>query len=252
MGATAPALELIQGRQTAPALRGETVAQAAPEVRTVQEPAVQPSLFFDPAPRPKVVPIPTLTPVRGQAGPRKTPLRGQPVRTGAAHRRGAADDSQQTLNFHEEQMEIASHAETVILCDAPVATATHRLMAAAVDASMIAIALGLFLGVFLFSGSRFAMNKQTAMLALGIIVALGIFYRSLWSFGNGETPGMRFAGLRLVNFDGQLPGRKQRGIRQAAYLLSLLSIGVGLLWSLVDEEGLTWHDHISKTFPTPI
>jgi len=24
-----------------------------------------------------------------------------------------------------------------------------------------------------------------------------------------------------------------------------------LVWALVDEENLTWHDHISKTFPTP-
>jgi hypothetical protein len=23
-----------------------------------------------------------------------------------------------------------------------------------------------------------------------------------------------------------------------------------LVWALVDEESLTWHDHISKTFPT--
>ena len=28
------------------------------------------------------------------------------------------------------------------------------------------------------------------------------------------------------------------------------SAGLGLLWSLADEESLTWHDHMSKTFPT--
>jgi hypothetical protein len=27
--------------------------------------------------------------------------------------------------------------------------------------------------------------------------------------------------------------------------------GLGLVWALVDEEQLAWHDHISKTFPTP-
>jgi hypothetical protein len=26
---------------------------------------------------------------------------------------------------------------------------------------------------------------------------------------------------------------------------------LGMLWALVDEEALTWHDHMSKTFPTP-
>jgi hypothetical protein len=25
---------------------------------------------------------------------------------------------------------------------------------------------------------------------------------------------------------------------------------MGLIWALVDEDSLTWHDHISSTFPT--
>jgi hypothetical protein len=54
-----------------------------------------------------------------------------------------------------------------------------------------------------------------------------------------------------VDFDGRRPDREQRGVRQVAGLLSLLSAGLGLVWALVDEEKLTWHDHISKTFPTP-
>jgi len=80
---------------------------------------------------------------------------------------------------------------------------------------------------------------------------MGLFYRFLWVLGNGETPGMRFAGLRLVNFDGRSPDRDQRAFRQVSTLLSFLSAGLGLVWALVDEENLTWHDHISKTFPTP-
>jgi hypothetical protein len=27
---------------------------------------------------------------------------------------------------------------------------------------------------------------------------------------------------------------------------------LGIVWALLDEEHLTWHDHISKVFPTPI
>ncbi len=76
-------------------------------------------------------------------------------------------------------------------------------------------------------------------------------YRVLWCLGGGDTPGMRFAGLRLVDFDGRRPEREQRTIRLAASLLSIISAGLGLVWALVDEESLTWHDHISKTFPTP-
>jgi hypothetical protein len=31
----------------------------------------------------------------------------------------------------------------------------------------------------------------------------------------------------------------------------LIAGGLGIVWILVDEEQLAWHDHISKTFPTP-
>jgi hypothetical protein len=55
-----------------------------------------------------------------------------------------------------------------------------------------------------------------------------------------------------VNFDGQTPTRAQRFYRTASGFLSLMAGGIGLLWGLVDEETLTWHDHISKTFPTPV
>jgi hypothetical protein len=27
---------------------------------------------------------------------------------------------------------------------------------------------------------------------------------------------------------------------------------IGLAWAFVDEECLTWQDHISRTFPTPV
>jgi len=58
--------------------------------------------------------------------------------------------------------------------------------------------------------------------------------------------------MRLVNFDGRPPNRAQRMRRMAAGVLSMLSAGLGLIWVLVDEENLAWHDHISKTFPTPV
>ena len=56
--------------------------------------------------------------------------------------------------------------------------------------------------------------------------------------------------MKLINFDGSPIDRRERGIRFAAAWLSLCSAGLGLLWSLADEESLTWHDHMSKTFPT--
>jgi uncharacterized RDD family membrane protein YckC len=240
--ATARALESIPGGQPLP---------AAPPPRT--NPNYQPSLFRDAAYRdgvagPKVVPIPMLTPSRAEAPPRKT-------RPAAPRSPRRDPDSQQSLDFYSDQANSASSLGTevhaVIYCDAPVALPAHRMIAAAFDASMVLIAVGLFLGVFFLSGGMLMLSKENAPFLISVAALLGIFYRFLFVLGNGETPGMRFAGLRTVNFDGRSPDRDQRAFRQVSSLLSFLSAGLGLVWALVDEENLTWHDHISKTFPTP-
>jgi len=249
MQAAAPALETLQGGR---AFHQESARPAAP----VPPPGIyQPWLFRDPSQGPKVVPIPTLTP-RPHPGIRKhrvqATARPQDLRANTPARRPA--DSQQSLDFYAgaiSEQPLGTEAEAVIYCDAPVALPVHRLMAVAADASMIAIALGLFLAIFYLSGGRLVFTKSSLLLFGGVIGAVVFLYRMLWCLGGGDTPGMRFAGLRLVDFDGRRPEREQRTIRLAASMLSIVSAGLGLVWALVDEENLTWHDHISKTFPTP-
>jgi uncharacterized RDD family membrane protein YckC len=247
MQATAPALETLQGGR---ALHQDS---ARPAAQAAAAGVYQPWLFRDPSQGPKVVPIPTLTP-RPHPGVRKhrvqNTVRPQEPRANNGVRRPG--DSQQSLDFHSgPESALGTEVEAVIYCDAPVALPVHRLMAAAADASMIAIALGLFLAIFYLLGGRIVFTRSSLYLFGGVIAAVVFLYRMLWCLGGGDTPGMRFAGLRLVDFDGRPPEREQRTIRFAASMLSLVSAGLGLVWALVDEESLTWHDHISKTFPTP-
>jgi len=224
----------------------ETKVEDRPEGRP---PQYQPSLFRD-LNGPKVIPIPTLTPLREPASREPQRTAPRPRRNGQTRRN--APQSQQDFEFHEEVKNLPLEMQVeVIYCDAPVALPAHRIIAAAVDSSMVLIALGLFLGVFFLSGGDMVLNRQTIPFLAGVAGVIALFYRFLWCLANGDTPGMRFAGLRLVDFDGRAPDRDQRGMRQVASLLSLISAGLGLVWALVDEENLTWHDHISKTFPTP-
>ncbi len=67
-----------------------------------------------------------------------------------------------------------------------------------------------------------------------------------------DSIGMRWVGLRLLNFDGMQPNRAERLHRVATSLISTAAAGLGLVWALVDEEKLTWHDHMSRTFPSPL
>jgi len=232
----APALESLPG--------GVPLPLKAPE-----PPEYQPSLFRDPGGSPKVIPIPTLTPLHS---PARGPARRTAPRPVGARQPRRNSDSQQTLGFAEAPGEVRQHPGEAIFCDAPVAVPLQRFLAAAVDTSLVLVAVGVFLTIFYLAGGEMVLNRQTLPFLGGVAAVIGLFYRALWCLGNGDSPGMRFAGLRLVDFDGRRPNRDQRITRQVAGLLSLLSAGLGLVWALVDEESLTWHDHISKTFPTII
>lgn len=127
----------------------------------------------------------------------------------------------------------------------------HRALAATLDASIVLLAVALFGVVFHLAGGQIVLNPKTVPVFLAVVGILALFYKLLWSLGGGDTAGMSWTRLTLVNFDGQTPDRQQRLCRLASAFLSLLAAGVGLVWALVDEETLTWHDHISRTFPTP-
>ena len=193
---------------------------------------------------PQVVPIESFTP-KASAHARTRTAESPRTRT----RR--ADPDQQTLEFTAPAAEPDTEAQTVIGCDAPVALPAHRIMAAAADFSLMAVAMAMFLGVFRLCGGEVMLTKQTAPLFAVVALVFALLYKALWCFGNGDTAGMRWAHLRLVDFDGERPGRRQRFYRVFSGLLSLGAAGLGVMWALVDEESLTWHDHISKTFPTP-
>lgn len=237
----------------APLLDSRPIQMPAPS-REAHAPAPSQALLFrDASMGPKVIPIPTLTPVRPMEREESSQVakrvhKKQPARRSSAQ--NSRTESQAALDFYPPAGDTGPKASPVIYCDAPVALPTHRLLAAAFDASMIVLAVGVFLGVFYLSGGDIELSRRSAPFFAGVVVVLALFYRMLWCLANGDTPGMRVAGLRLVDFDGRKPDRDQRGMRQIAGLLSVVSAGLGLVWALVDEENLTWHDHISKTFPT--
>jgi uncharacterized RDD family membrane protein YckC len=164
-------------------------------------------------------------------------------------------DSQAFLDFlppapHAPRT-LKTSVEAVIYCDAPVATLTHRAVGFFLDFSMVTIAFGLFLLSFHFLGGGFGKLDAYGMLGFGgAFLSIALFYGFLWVLCGSESAGARWSGLRLINFDGTSISRQERAIRYLAACLSFLSAALGVLWALADEEGLTWHDHMSKTFPT--
>jgi hypothetical protein len=52
----------------------------------------------------------------------------------------------------------------------------------------------------------------------------------------------------LITFDGGPARRQARRGRSVAMALSTLSLGLGLVWALLDEDTLCWHDRITRTY----
>jgi uncharacterized RDD family membrane protein YckC len=78
-----------------------------------------------------------------------------------------------------------------------------------------------------------------------VAVVIG-FYAYFWTHG-GQTLGMSAWRLRLVRVDGGKPRLTDALLRLACATVSLAPAGLGLLWVLVDREGLAWHDRWSRT-----
>jgi uncharacterized RDD family membrane protein YckC len=134
----------------------------------------------------------------------------------------------------------------------PVAELGVRRRAAAVDAVCLMLSYAVILGAFAFFGGKIFASKFNAIVGGTIFALLYMQYFSLFTMMGGATPGMMLTGLRLVSFDGSAPEPRQLIRRSAGYLLSGGMALMGFLWSFWDEDHLSWHDHISQTYITPI
>lgn len=79
------------------------------------------------------------------------------------------------------------------------------------------------------------------------VFVLGIIFVSCW-VKYGATPGKMLFRMRVVGInDYEKLGVRRAIIRFISYLISVLSLGIGLLWALFDKRKRTWHDMLSGT-----
>jgi uncharacterized RDD family membrane protein YckC len=214
---------------------------------------MQGSLFPD-RPASNVIPFDSFAPSPG-APPKprpKTPSGSKPGTKPPAHRtpRAAGQGKLDLLPpIPAKPKTLRTTVEAVICCEASVAIPVHRALAAAIDWALVLIGYGGFLGVFGLWGGAFVLTKSNLLVFGGALLLVGFTYGLLFAIAGTETMGMRWTRLQVMTFDGFGPDAGQRLLRFAGACLSLSTV-VGQLWCLADEEGLTWTDHISRTFPT--
>ena len=250
-----PATYPIAGTATAAAYEHPAECQLAPEPENA--PAGQQMLFQAPLADPRVIPFDSLTShaeresIRARAAElaRPAPLKTEKIAAPRPRARNRRSADQGRLDFTAPAPAIPL-PESSIVCDAPVAPLALRIQAAGIDALLIALGCAFGVTLFYFLGGQVSLERRAAPFFLLSIFTVPLFYKLLWTMAGRDTAGMRSAGLQIVDFDGNRPSQARRYQRLCATFLSLLAAGMGLIWALVDEDGLTWHDHISSTFPT--
>ncbi len=127
------------------------------------------------------------------------------------------------------------------------ASLPRRMLAGLLDALVLAAALAGFGAIFVWLNPVRPPMSVLATAVFVVAVLLWAAYEFLFMVYTGSTPGLRLARLRLVRFDGSRVHRRLRRWRVLASYLSAFSLGLGYLWSVLDEDGLCWHDRITRT-----
>jgi uncharacterized RDD family membrane protein YckC len=131
------------------------------------------------------------------------------------------------------------------------ASIPRRLLAGLADSLILGTALAAFAAIFVHLNPARVPLPMLIAGALAVSVWLWAAYQFLFVVYTGSTPGLRVLRLRLVRFDGSPASRRVRRWRVLASFLSACSLGLGYLWSILDEDGLCWHDRITHTHIQP-
>ena len=129
-----------------------------------------------------------------------------------------------------------------------VASLSRRVCSAAVDWLIVLVATAIFAAVIHAMIGAAPPGRSFWMLASLVPSLLWSLYQYLFLAYAGCTPGMQMAQLEVTTFEGENPTlRKCRG-RAIAAAVSCLSMGMGFLWALMDDDRLGWHDRITRTY----
>ncbi len=134
-----------------------------------------------------------------------------------------------------------------------------RLMAVMVDGCIVATALIAFLAVAAFTVGKLSPSHAATtsthltpaaavVAAAAILLVFTLMYQLLFFSFSGSTPGMRYARIGLCTFLDENPTRAAMRRRIFASVLAACPLGIGFLWAWLDDEGLGWHDRISRMY----
>ena len=81
----------------------------------------------------------------------------------------------------------------------------------------------------------------------GVLLAVVVGFNGLFWTRRGQTLGMASWRLRVEREDGRLLRWSDTLRRLAWAVVSLLPLGLGYFWLLLDPQSRTWHDRMTRT-----
>ena len=122
-----------------------------------------------------------------------------------------------------------------------------RLAGSLIDLLVVAFASSPFAAIIELTNGNWADWRVVASMG-GIVLIVMFLYLTASTALAGRTWGMSLVSLRAVDAETSLPPTTKQSVGRALfYMLSLVTLGFGLIYALFDAEGRTAHDHFSGT-----
>lgn len=122
-----------------------------------------------------------------------------------------------------------------------------RLAGNAIDLLVVAFASSPFAAIIELTNGNWSDWRVMASMG-GIVLIVMFLYLTAATALAGRTWGMSLVSLRAVDADTGLPPTTKQSVGRAIlYILSLITLGFGILYALFDAEGRTAHDYLSGT-----
>jgi hypothetical protein len=127
------------------------------------------------------------------------------------------------------------------------ASVDRRFLAGLIDGALVVAAGGIFGAVAYRIAGFVPRMTEIAGLGAGLLMVCWAAYHYLLVVYSGSTPGLRALRLQVRRFDGSVANQKERRARVLCSLLSAVSLGLGYAWHFLDEDGLCWHERVTRT-----
>jgi uncharacterized RDD family membrane protein YckC len=122
-----------------------------------------------------------------------------------------------------------------------------RTLSGLIDLIVVLLCSGMCIIAADFFSGVIALDSGSYLIFSLLFLLTYLFYSLFFLSASNQTVGMMITDLHVVDEDGKRPSISQLIRRCFGFVASVLVVGLGLLWSLFDQENRCFHDRISDT-----